>query len=59
MSPKVEMQTLAYTVISQTRHFEMQKIHNFMFRRLHKRHGANMLNGLSLKSGLLVLCLIF
>lgn len=48
------MQTLAYMVISQTRHFEMQKIQGCM-----KIHGANTLNGLSLKSGLLVLCLRF
>lgn len=48
------MQTLAYAVISQTRHFEMQKIQGCM-----TMHGANMLNGLSLKSGLLVLCLLF
>lgn len=27
---------LAYTVISQTRHFEMQKIQNFMFGSLHE-----------------------
>lgn len=41
-------QCSAYTVISQTRHFEMQKIHNLMFFGWGVHVSCKMLNGLSM-----------